>query len=333
MLSKNGLLNRYICVGGQKMEKSNEFKDYDYSYLRRLPIDKLLELLEIAPALSDDPEDEAYLDALEEAIIEKENENPTGFFPDVDQQWEQFVAHYMPDMRKAALESEPAEHAVSPQTNHQPFEVPQKRVVRFSRIWRTALVAAAAIACMFAVMVTAQAAGIDVFGAMARWTKDVFSFGQIVPDSEVSDNLGQETEGPVADAQDPNREFASLQEALDAYGMTEVHEPSWLPEGYALDSIDVLALDDPFLRTFDVIYTNGEKIIGIGIMNYEDEPSTQVQKIDGPVESMVKDGITFYLIQNTNNWTVAWCTGQYEFYVSSKEGKDILWQVVESMFT
>lgn len=64
MLSKNGLLNRYISVGGQKMEKSNGFKDYDYSYLRRLPIDKLLELLEIAPALSDDPEDEANFTTL-----------------------------------------------------------------------------------------------------------------------------------------------------------------------------------------------------------------------------------------------------------------------------
>ena len=45
------------------------------------------------------PEDEAYVDALEEAIIEKENENPTGFFPDVDQQWEQFVTHYLPDQK------------------------------------------------------------------------------------------------------------------------------------------------------------------------------------------------------------------------------------------
>lgn len=333
MLSKNGLLNRYICVGGQKMEKSNGFKDYDYSYLRRLPIDKLLELLEIAPALSDAPEDEAYLDTLEEAIIEKENENPTGFFPDVDQQWEQFVTHYMPDMRKAALESEPAEHAVSPQTNHQPFEVPQKRVVRFSRIWRTALVAAAAIACMFAVMVTAQAAGIDVFGAMARWTKDVFSFGQITPDSEVSDNLGHETEGPVADAQDPNREFASLQEALDAYGMTEVHEPGWLPEGYALFDINVLAMDDPFLRSFSASYTDGEGAIGIGIMGYEGEPSTQVQKIDGPVESVEKNGLMFYHVENSVGRTIAWYSDQYEYYLSGDVGDDILWQVAESMFT
>lgn len=332
MLSKNGLLNRYISVGGQKMEKSNGFKDYDYSYLRRLPIDKLLELLEIAPALSDAPEDEAYLDALEEAIIEKENENPTGFFPDVDQQWEQFVAHYMPDMRKAALESEPAEHAVSPQTNHQPFEVPQKRVVRFSRIWRTALVAAAAIACMFAVMVTAQAAGIDVFGAMARWTKDVFSFGQITPDSEVSDNLGHETEGPVADAQDPNREFASLQEALDAYGMTEVHEPGWLPKGYALDSIDAKYVDEPFLQSISASYSNGQNYVGIDIMSYEYEPITQVQKIDGLVESVEKNGVTFYLVKNTVGGTVAWYTDQYEYYLSTSGDENVLWQIADSMF-
>lgn len=66
--------------------------DYkEYAYLRQLPIDKLMELLAVAPALSDNPADEAYMRALEEAIIEKENENPTGVFPDVDQQWEQFV--------------------------------------------------------------------------------------------------------------------------------------------------------------------------------------------------------------------------------------------------
>lgn len=65
----------------------------------------------------------------------------------------------------------------------------------FRRVWRMTLVAAAAVVCMFAIMVTAQAAGIDVFGAMARWTEDIFSFGQIPPDSVVSDNLNGEAAG------------------------------------------------------------------------------------------------------------------------------------------
>ena len=242
------------------MDKSNGFKDYDYSYLRRLPIDKLLELLEIAPALSDDSKDEAYLDALKEAIIEKENEDSTEFFPDVDQQWKQFVTHYMPDISKATLGSKPEKYAVTAQTNHQPIKVPQKRVIRFSRVWRTALVAATAIVCMLTIMVTAQAAGVDVFGAMARWTKDVFSFGQVAPDSEVSDNLAQETETP-----DPNRVYSSLQEAFVAYGMTEVHEPNWLPEGYALDGIDVMSIDDPFVQSFSVSYSDVQGRIGIDI--------------------------------------------------------------------
>ena len=118
------------------MEKSNKLNECDYGYLRRLPIDKLLELLALAPALSDKPEDEAYMDALEEAIIEKENENPTGFFPDVGQQWEQFAAHYLPGETDTALEPERTEHAVFAQTNQQSLTVPPKRVVRFNRVCR-----------------------------------------------------------------------------------------------------------------------------------------------------------------------------------------------------
>ena len=312
------------------MDELKRLNNNQYAYLRQLPIGKLLELLDIAPVPASCPEDEAYVDALEEAIIEKENENPTGFFPDVDQQWEQFITHYLPDQEDTALEPERTEHAVSAQTNQQSLAVPQKRVVRFKRVWRMAVVAAVAIACMFAVMVTAQATGVDVFGAMARWTEDVFSFGRIVPDSQVSDDPAQET--AVQKTETPNAEFASLQEAFDAYGMTEVHEPGWLPEGYTLGTIDVLAENDPFLRSFEVSYTNGERLIGVGIMNYEGEPATQVQKIGGPMELMEKNGITFYHIENSAGRTIAWYSDQYEYYISGDVGDDILWKVAESMF-
>ena len=312
------------------MDELKKLNNNQYAYLRQLPVSKLLELLDVAPVPASCPEDEAYVDALEEAIIEKENENPTGFFPDVDQQWEQFVTHYLPDMEDTALEPERPEHAVSVQVNQQSHTVPPKCVVRFSRVWRTALVAAAAIACMLAVMVTAQAAGIDVFGAMARWTEDVFSFGQVVPDSQVSDALTQETIGQEAET--PSIEFASLQEAFDAYGMTEVHEPTWLPNEYALEELNVTCLDDPFLRTFSASYTDGEGFVSIGIMNFEGEPATQVQKTDGSVESVEKDGTMFYHIENSVGRTIAWYSDQYEYYLSGNEGEDILWKIVDSMF-
>ena len=314
------------------MDEINRHDYKEYAYLRQLPIDKLLELLAVAPALSDRPEDEAYMSALEEAIIEKENENPTGFFPDVDQQWNEFVTCYMPSTSETEAEPETLEHAASQQIPQPSTNAPSKRVIRFKQVRRTVLVAAAAIACMFAVMVTAQAAGIDVFGAMARWTKDVFSFGQIAPDSEVSDNPAQETSSLEMEAPDPNREFSSLQDAFDAYGMTEVHEPGWLPEGYALDDIDVLAVDDSFLRTFAASYSDGEGRIGIGIMSYEGEPATQVQKIDGPVESVEKKGMMFYHIENSVGRTIAWYSDQYEYYLSGDAEDDILWKIVDSMF-
>ena len=68
-------------------------------------------------------------------------------------------------------------------------------------------------------------------------------------------------------------------------------------------------------------------------MSYEGEPKAQVQKIDGPVESVEKDGVIFYYIENSVGRTIAWCSNQYEYYIASEEGKDILLQIAVSMFS
>lgn len=314
------------------MDEINRHDYKEYAYLRQLPIDKLLELLAVAPALSDRPEDEAYMGALEEAIIEKENENPTGFFPDVDQQWNEFVTYYMPSASETEAEPENREHTASQQTPQPSTNAPSKRVIQFKQVRRTVLVAAAAIACMLAVMVTAQAAGVDVFGAMARWTKDVFSFGQISPDSVVSENLGKEAGMNGTEPLTPEWEYSSLQEALDAYDLTEVREPDWLPDGYVLDEIDVTYWDDPFLVALYTQYMNENDYLGINIVSYEGEPSMQIEKTDASVETVEKHGITFYLLENSENNAIVWCTEQYEYCISAKESKGILWAIVDSMF-
>ena len=57
-----------------------------------------------------------------------------------------------------------------------------KSARRKSVLW-VGLAAALLTACLFGAMVAAQAAGIDVFGAVARWTEEAFSFGNIPPQS------------------------------------------------------------------------------------------------------------------------------------------------------
>ena len=47
------------------MDELKRLNNNQYAYLRQLPIDKLLELLDIAPVPTSCPEDEAYVDALE----------------------------------------------------------------------------------------------------------------------------------------------------------------------------------------------------------------------------------------------------------------------------
>ena len=69
------------------LPKSNNTQ---YAYLSQLSVDELMELLVNAPVPASTPEEEAYVEALKEAIIKKENGKPTGILPDVDKAWAEF---------------------------------------------------------------------------------------------------------------------------------------------------------------------------------------------------------------------------------------------------
>lgn len=308
------------------MSELNQLSNSKYAYLSRFTVEELLDLLSVAPIPAASPEQEAYVDALKEAIIEKENENPTGFFPDPDQQWKQFVTHYLPFAEEAALEPGCAEDAAPECPDRSSTEVPPKRTRRFSRLWRTLLIAAAAVGCMFAAMVTAQAAGFDVFGAMARWTEETFSFRSVPSDIELTENLDRSggTDGQ-------KRSFYSLQEALDAYGITQVHEPTQMPDGFVMNKCVVehsIALN----RTvFYADYVNNRDRISFDIMSYEGKPAILTQKTDERPQLEEWNGITFYFVENAYSSIVAWYDDAYEYYVSGKLGREILWKIAASM--
>lgn len=201
---------------------------------------------------------------------------------------------------------------------------------RFCHVLRAGLIAAAAILLMLGGMITAQAAGFDVFGAFARWTKNTFSFGLVHTDGadDIADKSSKE---PISEQ---GLEYTSLQEALDDYSITEVTAPAWFPEGYTLTELLVANTEGIGRFILHADYENDGCLLGIEIMRYSDKPAQQVEKTDTIVESIEINGITFHFIENTDNYTVAWATEHYECHIVGAHNMsiDVLRKMVGSMF-
>ena len=71
-------------------------KNQNCAYLSRLSTQKLLELLAAAPAPAETPEDKAYIDAIVEVVLEREERHPTGLLPDPEQAWRSFSSTIIP---------------------------------------------------------------------------------------------------------------------------------------------------------------------------------------------------------------------------------------------
>ncbi len=158
------------------MEKQNQGLRGESRDLSKLSLEELLDQLAQAS------EDEAYAEALEQEILTREM-NATGFFPDVEEQWEQFQAQYLPMAEEEDQTAGDALLDVPASDAEVPEPVPRAHASRPRRIWRTAVAAIIAAACMAAVMLSGQAIGVDVFGARLRWTGDLLPFGQDVSES------------------------------------------------------------------------------------------------------------------------------------------------------
>lgn len=212
---------------------------------------------------------------------------------------------------------------------------PGKRPIRLHRLLRTGLAATIAILCAFGGLMTVQAAGIDVFGAMAHWTEEIFSFGIIRDEGAVDTFSPNATGEPIQD--NPlihvvdELEYATLQEALNAYDIAEVCAPTWMPDGYVLSELYVMNSQDAGRFILDASYTGEEGLLGIEIMDLALGPSALIEKTDDSVKQFEVNGTIFYLVTNINNYTIAWQTEHYECYFFGPNEEELL-AMVYSMF-
>lgn len=139
-------------------DKENEFNKITREQLDAMSVAELLELLErINETMTEDNFDDELVEACLDAIDRK---SPMPEYPSTNESLKAFEAKL-----HTAGGTEPELMVRRPRH-------------RFARV---RLIAAIVAACLFSGMIAVQAAGIDVLGAIARWTDSVFGFE---PDEE-----------------------------------------------------------------------------------------------------------------------------------------------------
>lgn len=282
--------------------------------LKRLSTEQLEELLRTAPVLSGDQETSEYYDAIEAVLLQRETEAPTGRLSDLDASWEEFRRQYAaPEGRGLRLYSDGDR------------ESPPPSGARSRAVFRKVLPIAAAIAVVFMSMIAAQAAGVDIFGSLARWTEETFHF-----------NGGDST--PAADVTRPQVEdetYLAIQAEVDKLGIDVPVVPTWFPDGYELQEInssDPGAKEWPYV---DCLLKNEDsKTIVWSVTKYEEghDISSIVFEKDGrPVTQYLGGDKLFYIMSNNGTKTATWSDGQIVVDFSGDLSEDTIKTMIDSI--
>ena len=188
----------------------------------------------------------------------------------------------------------------------------RKKASRVRRpLARIAIIAAAL--CAF--MVTAQASGFDIFGAIARWTSEQFAFVKIDEDEK-----------------EPDRKllYATLREALKDRKVEEKLAPSQFPKGTVLS--DIMVRQEKENVVFSAKYTLRGEMFRVSIRKTNEVPHVEVEINDDDVEVYLAGGVEHYLMADVKQRKVLWNNGPWECYIAGDLTREELLLMIDSIY-
>lgn len=250
---------------------------------------------------------EAYLNALD-------NQAPMPMYPDAKTSYTDF------QQKVRSLSGNPSVQGMQ-----------KRKHVRLHRILRVGLVAALTVACLFGSMVAAQAVGVDVFGALARWTESAFSFGTIQSEQVVEElpKTGQQMDTSSESSEIPI-EYQELSSELKARDIGNFMFPTYIPNGFQIVESD-LYIPAEFDRVdFTMWYLNGNDEIEFNILLQENS-NRIYEKDEQEVEIYVPKNVNYYIFSNNGQNVAAWHTDRLEYSLSTTLSVSELKAILDSM--
>lgn len=306
------------------MAKINE----KYAYLDRLSTEQLEELLR-ADIESPENSDEGVIFHILEVIEQRKQMDSAETLPNVDQAWKEFQQYYkVPEGKDQSLypcnpiatNSEAANETV-------PHIAASPSPLRSRRIFKHSLVAAIAFVALLGGMVVAQAAGIDVFGMLGRWTEETFSF--VTND----DTAMSDSNTSIAVSPEHATYYEEIQAALSSIGITDTVAPSWYPDGF--DPIPPRIASNGACDTVATMFSNeDDRHFLISITQYNsssDLAARTFEKDPSFVEQYTHGTKTFYIFSNINGITATWADGLLLENISGDLTMDELKTIIDSI--
>ena len=276
-----------------------------YGFLDQLSTEQLLNLLRADFDSSEDGDDEQIFQILE--VIEKrERECAPDSLPDAAQAWEDFQTYFnTPDGTGRSLYPMRDSAGKSAAGTARRRRRPLKRLLPLS-----ATVAALTVSCM----VTAQAIGFDIFGALAQWTAETFRFEMGAADP-ASEALRQAVQG-----------------TFDECGVM-IPAPIWYPEGSML-ARDISVSKDSDSSIIICGFTCGEQYFFIQVQQYYQDNRVSgytLEKDDSEVEEYLSNDRLFYIMSNLSSNRAVYSSDQSIMVVGGDLSLEDLKQIIDSM--
>ena len=201
----------------------------------------------------------------------------------------------------------------------------QRPVEKHSRgVLRRVVPVAAAAALMLGTIISAQAMGFDVFGKIARWTEETFHF------SSARQTSAAVTRYPLAEGE--QMAFETLEDAVDAFGITAPIIPKRIPERFSLREVTALYNADGVEIYAEYEDDGGIELFAIDYRTVTAEDETIIEKDAASVGLYEKNGIGHYLITDNECENAIWQNGELECYIMGMVSQQEMREIIDSIY-
>lgn len=263
--------------------------------------DELAELIEAAAnGHCDMASIDAHLDALDEVA-------PLPFEIDEKASYNSFMSKHTAEMEREVTRTTITD-IPAPRKKH-PQNV--RRLVAF----------AAVAAVLICTMVLANNANTSIFDAIAQWTSGVFGFEREAPFATIKTN-------PLAEGDSVS--FDSLEDALNAFGITAPLAPQYIPDRFSLE--EVCAANKAGNIFISAFYISDDGYIQLRYNQTTGADFRDFEK-DGNVTTLYDcGGIGHFLIADKEKEKACWQNGELECCLTGNVSREELKEIINSIY-